>query len=345
MLKHLISPVDENDIFLSTSIDKVTWKELDERLDEKVSILKEHGLSSHVAFIIQENNKITIDDLLWILASIKNGGSASNAEDTASQKELDYLIQGSNANCVIRSNKIEIVKDPSLGSTKMHSNEIFRGMTSGTTVKEMFEIYPYFWTFEDHMNSVDFNEKTLIGCTIESTNRMLLNVAPEFNGYQDERPVILQPSGFTSTYSPYNLLRAYQLGARLHHLNIGDDIIKEIDEVKPNCILSFPNALKRTIDALPEDRKLIFCDETLENRNISECLLLEKPEKIALLVGPEGGFSHMERNLLKTKKNILPVSLGNRILRAETAAVAALTMWHGMVGDWINRVGHLNYES
>ena len=104
-------------------------------------------------------------------------------------------------------------------------------------------------------------------------------------------------------------------------------------------------SLARVIDELPEDRKLIFCDETLENRNISECLLLEKPEKIALLVGPEGGFSHMERNLLKTKKNVLPVSLGNRILRAETAAVAALTMWHGMVGDWINRVGHLNHES
>lgn len=104
-------------------------------------------------------------------------------------------------------------------------------------------------------------------------------------------------------------------------------------------------SLARVIEELPEDRKLIFCDETLENRNISECLLLEKPEKIALLVGPEGGFSHMERNLLKTKKNVLPVSLGNRILRAETAAVAALTMWHGMVGDWLNRVGHLNYES
>ena len=104
-------------------------------------------------------------------------------------------------------------------------------------------------------------------------------------------------------------------------------------------------SLARVIDELPEDRKLIFCDETLENRNISECLLLEKPEKIALLVGHEGGFSHMERNLLKTKKNVLPVSLGNRILRAETAAVAALTMWHGMVGDWINRVGHLNHES
>ena len=68
-------------------------------------------------------------------------------------------------------------------------------------------------------------------------------------------------------------------------------------------------------------------------------------EKVALLVGPEGGFSDSERNLLRTKKNVLPVSLGNRILRAETAAVVALTMWHGLVGDWHKRVDHQNYES
>ena len=52
MLKQLINPIDKNSIFLSTSEDKITWKELDERLDEKVAILKEHGLSSHVSFII-----------------------------------------------------------------------------------------------------------------------------------------------------------------------------------------------------------------------------------------------------------------------------------------------------
>ena len=72
---------------------------------------------------------------------------------------------------------------------------------------------------------------------------------------------------------------------------------------------------------------------------------MDRPEKVAILVGPEGGFCDSERKLLRAKKNILPVSLGNRILRAETAAVAALTMWHGMVGDWLNGVGHLNYES
>ena len=105
------------------------------------------------------------------------------------------------------------------------------------------------------------------------------------------------------------------------------------------------SSLAEVIEQLPEDRILIFCDESLESRNINDCLLLEKPEKVAILVGPEGGFSDSERKLLGTKKNILPVSLGNRILRAETAAVAALTMWHGMVGDWPKKMDHKNYGS
>jgi 16S rRNA (uracil1498-N3)-methyltransferase len=115
---------------------------------------------------------------------------------------------------------------------------------------------------------------------------------------------------------------------------------KNIIEAVEQCVGTFvPEILKisslaEVIEELPEDRVLIFCDETLESRNINECLLLERPEKVAILVGPEGGFSDSERKLLRTKKNILPVSLGNRILRAETAAVVALTMWHSMVGDW-----------
>ncbi len=105
------------------------------------------------------------------------------------------------------------------------------------------------------------------------------------------------------------------------------------------------SSLAEVIEELPEDRILIFCDESLESRNIKECLLLERPEKVAILVGPEGGFSDSERKLLRAKKNILPVSLGNRILRAETAAIVALTMWHSMVGDWLKKVDHQNHES
>ena len=105
------------------------------------------------------------------------------------------------------------------------------------------------------------------------------------------------------------------------------------------------SSLAEVIEELPEDRLLIFCDESLESRNINECLLLDRPEKVAILVGPEGGFSDSERKLLRAKKNILPVSLGNRILRAETAAVVALTMWHSMVGDWLKKVDHQNHDS
>ena len=105
------------------------------------------------------------------------------------------------------------------------------------------------------------------------------------------------------------------------------------------------SSLAEVIEELPEDRILIFCDESLESRNINECLLLDRPEKVAILVGPEGGFSDSERKLLREKKNILPVSLGNRILRAETAAVSALTMWHGMAGDWLKKVDHQNNEN
>ena len=105
------------------------------------------------------------------------------------------------------------------------------------------------------------------------------------------------------------------------------------------------SSLAEVIEELAEDRILIFCDESLESRNINECLLLDRPEKVAILVGPEGGFSDSERKLLREKKNILPVSLGNRILRAETAAVSALTMWHGMAGDWLKKVDHQNNEN
>ena len=254
MLKQLLKPLDENDIFLSTATEQITWKELDDNLDKKIEKLKEHGIGPHVIFVIQENDKTTLDDLLWILASVKNGGSSSNAESSMTKKELDFLIRDSNANCVIRSNNIEIVKDPALGPTILHPNEIFRGMTSGTTVKEMFEIYPYFWTEQEHYES-EVDGKTLLGCTTGSGNRFFLNIAPEMA--RDERAILIQASGFVSTYAPYNLLRTYQLGGRFHFLNNGDDIAHEVEKVKPNCIMSFPNAVKRIVDALPEGKSSI----------------------------------------------------------------------------------------
>lgn len=82
----------------------------------------------------------------------------------------------------------------------------------------------------------------------------------------------------------------------------------------------------------PEDRQLMFCDEALvgEAGNLADA----KPGKWAILIGPEGGFSPTERARLNAASFTTPVSLGPRILRADTAAVAAMTVWQTSLGDW-----------
>ncbi|MGB0959208.1 MAG: 16S rRNA (uracil(1498)-N(3))-methyltransferase [Halocynthiibacter sp.] len=82
----------------------------------------------------------------------------------------------------------------------------------------------------------------------------------------------------------------------------------------------------------PEDRDLIFCDEALVGAR--DALGITKGAKAAILIGPEGGFSEAERTKIKAMPNATAISLGPRILRADTAAVAALTLWQTICGDW-----------
>ena len=89
--------------------------------------------------------------------------------------------------------------------------------------------------------------------------------------------------------------------------------------------------LDRLLAAWPSDRQLMFCDETLLN---TPAALPGLPGPWAILIGPEGGFSPAERDQLRSLPFAHPVSLGPRILRAETAAVAALTVWQQALGDW-----------
>ena len=79
-------------------------------------------------------------------------------------------------------------------------------------------------------------------------------------------------------------------------------------------------------------RQLLFCDEALAG---SASDLTDLPAgPWAVLIGPEGGFSAAERDRLRASEAAHPVSLGPRILRADTAAVAALTLWQQALGDW-----------
>ncbi|MEM9583265.1 MAG: 16S rRNA (uracil(1498)-N(3))-methyltransferase [Pseudomonadota bacterium] len=86
------------------------------------------------------------------------------------------------------------------------------------------------------------------------------------------------------------------------------------------------------LDTWPEDRQLMFCDEARVGP--AETLAKAKPGKWAILIGPEGGFSASERTRLHALPQTIPISLGPRILRADTAAVAALTVWQSALGDW-----------
>ena len=95
-----------------------------------------------------------------------------------------------------------------------------------------------------------------------------------------------------------------------------------------------PVKLKDLLDTWPQDRRIIYCDEGDAGQNPLPILRGITETKRALLVGPEGGFSEEERELLRARSFITPIPLGPRILRADTAAVAALAVIQAAIGDW-----------
>lgn len=80
-------------------------------------------------------------------------------------------------------------------------------------------------------------------------------------------------------------------------------------------------------------RRILFCDEALVD-TASAPLAGTEAEPWAIFIGPEGGFSDRERDKLRGMERATSISLGPRILRADTAAVAAMTLWQQALGDW-----------
>jgi 16S rRNA (uracil1498-N3)-methyltransferase len=89
--------------------------------------------------------------------------------------------------------------------------------------------------------------------------------------------------------------------------------------------------LDRVLRDWPEDRRLYWCDEAAVGQPAS---IPPAAGPAAILIGPEGGFSVEEAARLRTRPGVVPLSLGPRILRADTAAVAAITLWQAACGDW-----------
>jgi 16S rRNA (uracil1498-N3)-methyltransferase len=165
----------------------------------------------------------------------------------------------------------------------------------------------------------------------------------------------------------YMVQKAVEMGAsRLQPVLTQHSQVKRINlermranaiEAAEQCgILSLPEiaepiSLARALATRNADRLLVFCDEMAEVKDPVAALAAAReapsamlpltmanagggPQPLALLVGPEGGFAEQERAALLKLTNVVQLSLGPRVLRADTAAVAALALIQAVLGDW-----------
>ncbi len=149
----------------------------------------------------------------------------------------------------------------------------------------------------------------------------------------------------------YMVQKAVEMGAGIlqpvitHHTQVTklnlDRVRANALEAAEQCgILSIPTCnepvrLAQLLKNWTSDTKLIFADESVGDSNpVSALQNIPDLTKKAVLIGPEGGFSQDERDLLLSKEFVIPISLGPRILRADTAAVAALAVLQAANGDW-----------
>jgi 16S rRNA (uracil1498-N3)-methyltransferase len=111
-------------------------------------------------------------------------------------------------------------------------------------------------------------------------------------------------------------------------------------EAAEQCgILSIPHVqelqkLDAVLGSWDKTRRIIFCDEDAQTNNPISRLGAIGEKQLAVLIGPEGGFSQTERETLRALPFVTAIPLGPRILRADTAAVAALAVVQAIVGDW-----------
>ncbi|NCF79648.1 MAG: 16S rRNA (uracil(1498)-N(3))-methyltransferase, partial [Alphaproteobacteria bacterium] len=132
------------------------------------------------------------------------------------------------------------------------------------------------------------------------------------------------------------IVTARTQGGQLKHERLRANAIEAAEQCN---ILSVPEIAELTLmqDALadwPQDRVLIFCDEAAQAGEGQAALDELKGRKVALLIGPEGGFDATERAMLQARADSFSLSLGPRILRTDTAVVAALALVQARLGDW-----------
>jgi 16S rRNA (uracil1498-N3)-methyltransferase len=144
-----------------------------------------------------------------------------------------------------------------------------------------------------------------------------------------------------STLQPV-LTRLTQV-SRVNHERMRANVVEAAEQCGILSIAKVgePVALASWLTGRNGQRLLVFCDEAVEIANPVAALQAEaRSQGVDVLIGPEGGFAEEERGLLLRQPVVLRLSLGPRILRADTAAVAALALVQAVLGDWSGRTGH-----
>ncbi|MDN5289722.1 MAG: Ribosomal small subunit methyltransferase [Mucilaginibacter sp.] len=152
------------------------------------------------------------------------------------------------------------------------------------------------------------------------------------------------------TPSDYLVQKAVELGAAvLQPVFTRRTIVARINEERlaANAVeaaeqsgrLSVPEirsaiSFDKLLAAWPPERRLLFCDEGGDAKSMTQAARESRGGPTGILTGPEGGFDPAERAALRALPFVVPVTLGPRILRADTAALAALSVWQAVAGDW-----------
>lgn len=130
------------------------------------------------------------------------------------------------------------------------------------------------------------------------------------------------------------VMTRYTNAERLREERVAAHIIEAAEQCGATALPAFemPQKLDNVLKGWDATRRLVFCDERGAAPMLAE--VLDTPGPWAILIGPEGGFAPDEAEMLRSLKFCLPASLGPRILRADTAALAALAIWQSRLGDW-----------
>ncbi|MEC5291085.1 16S rRNA (uracil(1498)-N(3))-methyltransferase [Aurantimonas sp. C2-6-R+9] len=189
-------------------------------------------------------------------------------------------------------------------------------------------------------------------CDLTKPSKKKLELLPR-ERVRDQTP----PAGLHYLFAPlkharldYTVQKAVEMGAgvlqpvmtqhvQASRLNIERMRANAVEAAEQCGILSIPECrepVKFTdmIAGWDHARSLVFCDEREEAESPIDTLRAIPQGPLALLIGPEGGFSAKERATLQTAEFVTTISLGPRILRADTAAVAALAVLQASIGDW-----------